>query len=119
MAKRKVITYFIFILYLLFCAILYSKNIIDVNAFAIMIAMVACIATIVPLLYTILDDYAESKKEIKIEVVESREYDSDLMQDLIERINNLKQNGQKVDSIHIVETTGFIDKRKTVYIINH
>lgn len=117
--KKRIFMYISFIIYILVSIILQNYGLIDVNTLAIIIALLACIMAILPPIYIIIDGYSDNKRKRCVTVIEPRDYDIDLKQDIENRLNDLNNQSNIVDSVQIIETVGFTDHRKTVYIIYH
>lgn len=117
--NKRILVYVGFLFYILLNIVLNIFNIIDFNTLSLTITIIACIGGMLPFMYHLIDDYAENKRNKKVEKIESRDYDVNLMNDLEIKLNLLKENACIIDSIQIHDTVGYTDNRKEIYIIYH
>lgn len=117
--NKRIGVYLLFIFYILFMIFLKLYSVIDYNTLILGVTIIACLGTILPSVYKIIDDYAESKRDKKVERIEPRTDDKVLIPELESKLNELKGGGCIIDSIQILDASGWIDKRKEIFIIYH
>lgn len=117
--NKRILLYVGFLLYILTNVILAALSITDYNTLILSITIIACFAALLPLIYRIIDDYAESKRVRKVKIVESRQYDKGLLVELEDIINQLSKDKCVIDSIQILSASDWNDGRKEIVIIYH
>jgi hypothetical protein len=84
--------------------------------------ILALIMSVVSLSLTILSTVnksIEEKRTSEVKRIEARSYDKDLFNDIENSVNELRNEGKIIDSLHMVEACGFTDHRKEAIIVYH
>lgn len=110
------------ILFSLTClgAILFGLKIINVEHFTVGLTLIGAFGVFTPLLFDEIFNIGGSEKT-KSEVVKigARADDKGLQNEIDGKLSELNEKGKAIDSIQIVEATGYNDHRKEVFIIYH
>ena len=116
---HKIISYGTLFVFIIIIDILYGIGQFKPDSFAIGLALAGGLTMLLPLLFDELSKNRDKKKIRQVCKIGERVNDKGLDNDIQGKLNEIQKNNMVVDSIQILESTGFIDHRKEVYITYH